>query len=268
MMLSKNKYCFRVATILVILTILQWVITYMEAYQEATPLNQFYFTTSFPRSIWFEMLLMLLFPYVILMDYHKAVSSGYIHQMMIRVGIKQMFFYSIKQITKYTLIFSILLYAVVLFNSYVIAFIQPNGIPSGQELLSYFLGTYDIPDFLIYFITTVIGICIYSIFMFSVCYVIRNRYLYVFFTPLLLFIGIFSISSFLHPFLLQFSWYAQNSEIMAMPSCILPIALFAPGSLMEAIGFYNFIIGTIVYFGGGISILIIACRKMKKEAFL
>ena len=40
-----------------------------------------------------------------------------------------------------------------------------------------------------------------------------------------------------------------------MPSCILPIALFAPGSLMEAIGFYNFIIGTIVYFGGGISIL-------------
>ena len=28
-MLSKNKYCFRVATILVILTILQWVITYM-----------------------------------------------------------------------------------------------------------------------------------------------------------------------------------------------------------------------------------------------
>ena len=108
-MLSKNKYCFRVATILVILTILQWVITYMEAYQEATPLNQFYFTTSFPRSIWFEMLLMLLFPYVILMDYHKAVSSGYIHQMMIRVGIKQMFFYSIKQITKYTLIFSILL---------------------------------------------------------------------------------------------------------------------------------------------------------------
>ncbi len=149
MMLSKNKYCFRVATILVILTILQWVITYMEAYQEATPLNQFYFTTSFPRSIWFEMLLMLLFPYVILMDYHKAVSSGYIHQMMIRVGIKQMFFYSIKQITKYTLIFSILLYAVVLFNSYVIAFIQPNGIPSGQELLSYFLGTYDIPDFLI-----------------------------------------------------------------------------------------------------------------------
>lgn len=31
MMLSKNKYCFRVATILVILTILQWVITYMEA---------------------------------------------------------------------------------------------------------------------------------------------------------------------------------------------------------------------------------------------
>ena len=127
-MLSKNKYCFRVATILVILTILQWVITYMEAYQEATPLNQFYFTTSFPRSIWFEMLLMLLFPYVILMDYHKAVSSGYIHQMMIRVGIKQMFFYSIKQITKYTLIFSILLYAVVLFNSYVIAFIQPNGI--------------------------------------------------------------------------------------------------------------------------------------------
>ena len=129
---------------------------------------------------------------------------------------------------------------------YVIAFIQPNGIPSGQELLSYFLGTYDIPDFLIYFITTVIGICIYSIFMFSLCYVIRNRYLYVFFTPLLLFIGIFSISSFLHPFLLQFSWYAQNSEIMAMPSCILPIALFAPGSLMEAIGFYNFIIGTIV----------------------
>ena len=105
MMLSKNKYCFRVATILVILTILQWVITYMEAYQEATPLNQFYFTTSFPRSIWFEMLLMLLFPYVILMDYHKAVSCGYIHQMMIRVGIKQMFFYSIKQITKYTLIF-------------------------------------------------------------------------------------------------------------------------------------------------------------------
>lgn len=77
-MLSKNKYCFRVATILVILTILQWVITYMEAYQEATPLNQFYFTTSFPRSIWFEMLLMLLFPYVILMDYHKAVSSGYL----------------------------------------------------------------------------------------------------------------------------------------------------------------------------------------------
>ena len=126
-MLSKNKYCFRVATILVILTILQWVITYMEAYQEATPLNQFYFTTSFPRSIWFEMLLMLLFPYVILMDYHKAVSCGYIHQMMIRVGIKQMFFYSIKQITKYTLIFSILLYAVVLFNSYVIAFIQLNG---------------------------------------------------------------------------------------------------------------------------------------------
>lgn len=132
-MLSKNKYCFRVATILVILTILQWVITYMEAYQEATPLNQFYFTTSFPRSIWFEMLLMLLFPYVILMDYHKAVSSGYIHQMMIRVGIKQMFFYSIKQITKYTLIFSILLYAVVLFNSYVIAFIQPNGIPSDKS---------------------------------------------------------------------------------------------------------------------------------------
>ena len=172
MMLSKNKYCFRVATILVILTILQWVITYMEAYQEATPLNQFYFTTSFPRSIWFEMLLMLLFPYVILMDYHKAVSSGYIHQMMIRVGIKQMFFYSIKQITKYTLIFSILLYAVVLFNSYVIAFIQPNGIPSGQELLSYFLGTYDIPDFLIYFITTVIGICIYSIFMFVMSYAI------------------------------------------------------------------------------------------------
>lgn len=104
--------------------------------------------------------------------------------------------------------------------------------------------------------------------MFSLCYVIRNQYLYVFFTPLLLFIGIFSISSFLHPFLLQFSWYAQNSEIMAMPSCILPIALFAPGSLMEAIGFYNFIIGTIVYFGGGISILIIACRKMKKETFL
>ena len=68
---------------MVILTILQWVITYMEAYQEATPLNQFYFTTSFPRVYGFEMLLMLLFPYVILMDYHKAVSSGYIHQMMI-----------------------------------------------------------------------------------------------------------------------------------------------------------------------------------------
>ena len=232
-------------------------------------LNQFYFTTSFPRSIWFEMLLMLLFPYVILMDYHKAVSSGYIHQMMIRVGIKQMFFYSIKQITKYTLIFSILLYAVVLFNSYVIAFIQPNGIPSGQELLSYFLGTYDIRIFLIYFYYDCYrNMHIFYFHVFSFCYVIRNRYLYVFFTPLLLFIGIFSISSFLHPFLLQFSWYAQNSEIMAMPSCILPIALFAPGSLMEAIGFYNFIIGTIVYFGGGISILIIACRKMKKEAFL
>ncbi len=53
-----------------------------------------------------------------------------------------------------------------------------------------------------------------------------------------------------------------------MPSCILPIALFAPGSLMEAIGFYNFIIGTIVYFGGGISILIIACRKNEKGGFL
>lgn len=126
-----------------------------------------------------------------------------------------MFSIPLSKSQKYTLIFSILLYAVVLFNSYVIAFIQPNGIPSGQRacFILFSAGTYDNLGFSHhYFITTVTGICTYIPFScFLFCYVIRNRYLFHMFsfTPLLLFIGIFSISSFLHPFLLQFSWYAQ-----------------------------------------------------------